>query len=157
MYRNTQQSFDKYYSSRDVFECTSHYWALEDEFYYLMTLCNRFNEHTLQTMMTEYEYRVNESKTLLNDLRVLGVPVPCRCARTMDRNKTIQLHKTLNYIQEENNQMTIQRNKYFMLKELLHTTSERQKSVDLSEVAQLLVVTEYKSDIEMSNENTEGD
>ena len=75
----------------------------------------------------------------------------------MDRNKTIQLHKTLNYIQEENNQMTIQRNKYFMLKELLHTTSKRQKSVDLSEVAQLLVVTEYKSDIEMSNENTEGD
>ena len=44
-----------------------------------------------------------------------------------------------------------------MLKELLHTTSKRQKSVDLSEVAQLLVVTEYKSDIEMSNENTEGD
>ena len=75
----------------------------------------------------------------------------------MDRNKTIQLHKTLNYIQEENNKMTIQRNKYFMLKELLHTTSKRQKSVDLSEVAQLLVVTEYKSDIEMSNENTEGD
>ena len=75
----------------------------------------------------------------------------------MDRNKTIQLHKTLNYIQEENNKMTIQRNKYFMLKELLHTTSERQKSVDLREVAQLLVVTEYKSDIEMSNENTEGD
>ena len=75
----------------------------------------------------------------------------------MDRNKTIQLHKTLNYIQEENNKMTIQRNKYFILKELLHTTSKRQKSVDLREVAQLLVVTEYKSDIEMSNENTEGD
>ena len=75
----------------------------------------------------------------------------------MDRNKTIQLHKTLNYIQEENNKMTIQRNKYFMLKELLHTTSKRQKSVDLSEVAQLLVVTEYKSDIEMYNENTKGD
>ena len=44
-----------------------------------------------------------------------------------------------------------------MLKELLHTTSKRRKNVDPSEVAQLLIALEYKSDIEISYENTEGD
>ena len=53
MYRNSQQSFGKYYSPRDVFECIGRYWALEDEFYYPMTPCNCYNDHTLQTMMAE--------------------------------------------------------------------------------------------------------
>ena len=108
-------------------------------------------------MIREWEYQVNEAKMLVEDFQVLGAPVPCCYEKMIDMNGTIQLCKTLNCIWEENNRMAIRRNRYFMLKELLHTTSERQKSVDLREVAQLLVVTEYKSDIEMSNENTEGD
>lgn len=76
---------------------------------------------------------------------------------TMDRNEMIQLHNALHYIWEKNNRMVIWRNKYFMLKELPHTTIEHGKNVDPIEVAQLLVGPKYISDTEMFNENTKDD
>ena len=75
----------------------------------------------------------------------------------MDRNRTIQLHKTLNCIREENSKMTIQRNKYFMLKGLFHTATKCAKNMDPIEVIELLVAPEYKSDTEMFDENTDSD
>ena len=68
MHRNLQQSYGKYYSPRDVFECIRCYWALEYKFYYPMTQCNHYNDHTLQTMMAECEYCGNEAETLVEDL-----------------------------------------------------------------------------------------
>lgn len=85
-------------------------------------------------MTVEWDYCVNKLGTLVDDLQVLGAPIPCRCATTMDRNEIIQLRKALNYIWEKNNKMAIQRNRYFMLKELLYTTLTW-KSVNPIEVA----------------------
>ena len=75
----------------------------------------------------------------------------------MDRNETIQLCKTLNCIREENDRMTIWRNRYFILKELLHTATECGKNMDPIEVVELLAAPEYKSDTEMFNENIDDD
>ena len=53
--------------------------------------------------------------------------------------------------------MTIRKNRYFMLKELLHVASECGKSVDPIKVAQLLIVPKYKLVVEIFDENTKGD
>ena len=76
-------------------------------FYYPMTHCNRYNNHMLQIMMAKWEYHGNKAKTLVDDLRVLSAPIPCRRERMMDRNRTIQLRKALNCIREENNKIVI--------------------------------------------------
>ena len=44
-----------------------------------------------------------------------------------------------------------------MLKELWHTIIECGKNMDLIEVVELLAIPKYKSDTEMSDENTDGD
>ena len=157
MYWNSQQSFGKYWSPRDVFNCTRRYWALEDEFYYAMMLCNCYNDHRLETMIRELEYQVNEAKMLVEDFQVLGAPVPCCYAKMIDMNGTIQLCKTLNCIQEENNRMAIRRNRYFMLKELFHTARKCGQNVNLIKVVELLRAPEYKSNTEIHDDNIDGD
>ena len=62
----------------------------------------------------------------------------------------------MNCIHKEN-KMTIRKNRYFMLKELLHVASECGKSVDPIKVAQLLIVPKYKLVVEIFDENTKGD
>lgn len=69
----------------------------------------------------------------------------------------IQLRKALNYIREENNKMAIRRNKYFMLKELFHTTTEHEQNVYPIEVVELLIAPEYKLNTKMHDDNTNGD
>ena len=129
-----------------MFECTGCYWALEDEFYYPMTPCDCCNNKIVQTMTIEREHHINEGDTLINDLQVPRAPIQHRRMRTMDRNGTIQLCQALNYIHEENNRMTIQRNRYSMRKELFCTTSEHGKSMNPNKVAQVFTVPECKSD-----------
>lgn len=68
MYPFTINTFGKFYSLRDVFECTGRYWALEDDFYYQITPCDRYNNQIVQTMAREWNYRVNKAKNLVDDL-----------------------------------------------------------------------------------------
>ena len=53
--------------------------------------------------------------------------------------------------------MTIQRNRYFMLKELFHTARKCGQNMNLIEVVELLTTLEYKSDTKMHDDNTNGD
>ena len=65
----------------------------------------------------------------------------------------IQLHKALNCIREENNIMTIQRNRHFMLKNLFHTTTKSGQNLNLIEVVELLMAPQYKLDTKMHDDN----
>lgn len=130
------------------FECTRRYWALEDEFYYPITPCDRNNDHIIQTIKREWDYHVNESEILVDDLQVLGALIPCRRAVTMHRNGMLEFCKALNCIREENNRMAIQRNKYFMLKELLSSVAECGRRTQSGEVGHIMTLPECKSDTE---------
>ena len=76
----------------------------------------------------EWDFRVNESKTLHDDLVQLGAPLVDRVSLTMSQRNMHQYECAVAKIKKENNLMILRRSRYHMLQlaEELAATTNRQ-------------------------------
>ena len=112
---STDSHFCFTYSPQEIFSIVGQYWALEDELIYPFSPRNLLSEEIVTIMHKEWNYRVNRTETLVNDLTHLGSPLPKRHSTSMHCNNKMELHREINMIQEENNRMGIRYNRYYML------------------------------------------
>ena len=79
-------------------------------------------------LQQEWDFRVNESNALHNDLLQLGAPLVQRSSLTLPRQNMHQYERVVTKIKKENNLMILRRSRYHMLQlaEELTTTTNRQ-------------------------------
>ena len=66
-------------------------------------------------LQREWDFRVNESNALHNDLLQLGAPIVERSSLTLPRKNKHQYERAVTKIKKENNLMILRRSRYHML------------------------------------------
>ena len=66
-------------------------------------------------LQQEWDFRVNESNALHNDLLQLGAPIVERSSLTLPRQNMHQYERVVTKIKKENNLMILRRSRYHML------------------------------------------
>ena len=100
------------YKAHNVFIAMGHCWALKDEFSYPINPNLRNSAYVHNTMRQEWTWLFREHQMFYDKLVGFKLPVPRRLVSQMPRDTIEELHKTLNRIREENNQMKIGLNRY---------------------------------------------
>ena len=79
-------------------------------------------------LQQQWDFRVNESNTLHNDLVQLEAPLVDRVSLTLSRQNMHQYERAVTKIKKENNLMILRRSRYHMLQlaEELAATTNRQ-------------------------------
>lgn len=109
------------------------------------------SEEIVTIMHKEWNYRVNQTETLVNDLTHLGAPLPKHHSTSMHCNNKMELRRAINMIREENNQMAIRRNRYYMLCEVHRQAKEVNMEVDPIVIAKINSMPDCSSNIEVSD------
>ena len=85
----------------------------------------------------EWDFRVNESNALHNDLLQLGAPLVERSSLTLPRQNMHQYERAVTKIKKENNLMILRRSRYHMLQlaeELAAATNKQLTSMERNNV-----------------------
>ena len=106
------------FTAGDIFRAMGRYWALEDEFQYLLDPNLRYSPRVVNRMREEWSFLVTQSNEFCNEMIRYGVKVPHRIATKMSIDTIDGLHFALNRIQEENNRMKIHLNRYYLQNEI---------------------------------------
>ena len=91
----------------------------------------------------EWDFRVNESNVLHNDLVQLGAPLFDRVSLTLSRWNMHQYERAVTKIKKENNLMILRRSRYHMLQLAKELAAATNKQLTLAECNNVLNYEDY--------------
>lgn len=101
------------YTPAQILECMGRLWALErDRFHYSLCPRDRFSVPNMNEYHREWEYRIEESIRLRQELRQRDLNRPQQQSLQVSHDNDELLEMAVNMIRHENNQMQIRINRY---------------------------------------------
>ena len=79
------------YSPRNIFSIVGRYQALEDEFFYHFNPRDPLSKEIVIIMHKEWNYKVNQVETVVDDLTHLGTPLTKRHLTSVQRSNKMEL------------------------------------------------------------------
>ncbi|KAL7249757.1 hypothetical protein ACSBR1_011857 [Camellia fascicularis] len=141
------------YTMVDLYSAMGHYWVADgDEFQYPLNPNLRYSRSTVNTMTTEWEFRITRANVLVELCREVNIKFPRRLAMRMPTDTPQLLQRALHRICDEVNRMTqrLQRSS------LMKTANERAEDGLMDDAHQYFAWSMdvmYESDIEMSDDD----
>jgi hypothetical protein len=114
------------YTPAVMVECMGRVWALErNMFHYSLCPRDRYSSSNMREYRREWDYRVEESRQLRQNLRQRGLRRPRQRSLQVPRDNDESLELAINIVRHENNQMQIRINRYDNFREVESRGIER--------------------------------